>query len=65
MQDFQLTPSFDIYFDGMEYHGTIHFDDQFETEPEEIKADNINTLAAKIANRWRQYLLNIANKYKQ
>ncbi|BAZ03147.1 hypothetical protein NIES37_71600 (plasmid) [Tolypothrix tenuis PCC 7101] len=31
IQDFQLNPSFNIYFDGMEYHAKIHFDDAFET----------------------------------
>ena len=36
IQDFQLNPSFNIYFDGMEYHAKIHFDDVFETEAEEI-----------------------------
>lgn len=65
IQDFQLNPSFNIYFDGMEYHAKIYFDDQFETETEEITASDISTLAAKVGNQWRQYLLNTANKYKQ
>ncbi|MBD2432360.1 MULTISPECIES: hypothetical protein [Fischerella] len=65
IQDFQLNPSFNIYFDGKEYHAKIHFDDAFETEAEEIAASDIITLATKISNRWRQYLLSIANKYRK
>lgn len=65
IQDFQLNPSFNIYFDGVEYHAKIHFDDAFETEAEEIAASDISTLATKVSNGWRQYLLSIANKYKQ
>ncbi|MBD2195741.1 MULTISPECIES: hypothetical protein [Calothrix] len=65
IQDFQLNPSFNIYFDSMEYYAKIHFDDAFETEAEEIAASDISTLATKVSNRWRQYLLSIANKYKQ
>jgi aromatic ring-cleaving dioxygenase len=65
IQDFQLNPKFNIYFDGIEYHAKIYFDDKFETETEEITASALSTLAAKIGNRWRQYLLNTANKYKQ
>lgn len=65
IQDFQINPSFNIHFDGMKYHAKIHFDDAFETEAEEIAASAISTLATKVSNRWRQYLLNIANKYRQ
>lgn len=61
IQDFQLNPSFNIYFDGMDYHAKIHFDDAFETEAEKIAASNISSLATKASNRWRQYLLSIAN----
>ncbi|BAY35358.1 hypothetical protein NIES2107_72700 (plasmid) [Nostoc carneum NIES-2107] len=51
IQDFQLNPSFDIYFDGMEYHAKIDFDDAFETEAKEITASDISTLATKVSNR--------------
>ncbi|MBD6615378.1 hypothetical protein FNW02_05850 [Komarekiella sp. 'clone 1'] len=65
IQDFQLNPSFNIHFDGMKYHAKIHFDDAFETEAEEIPESDMATLATKVSNRWRQYLLHIVNKYRQ
>ncbi|ABA25136.1 conserved hypothetical protein (plasmid) [Trichormus variabilis ATCC 29413] len=49
----------------MEYHAKSHFDDAFETEAEEIAASDISTLATKVSNRWRQYLLSISNKYRK
>ncbi|MBD2778252.1 hypothetical protein [Iningainema tapete] len=64
LQDFQITPSFSIYHDGMEYHCRIDFDDQFDTEPQEIKAENPETLAVRVTNAWRQYISKMLKQHQ-
>ncbi|MEI2579112.1 hypothetical protein [Scytonema sp. PRP1] len=55
IQDFQLTPSYSIYHDGMQYCCQIHFDDQSDSEPEELFADSEEELARKVSECWKKY----------
>lgn len=64
LQENQVTPSFSIYHDGIEYCCRVDFDDQFDSEPQEIKADNPETLAACVASTWRQYIRKMLKQHQ-
>ena len=65
IQDFQLTPSFDFWHDGIEFFCKINFDNYFNTEPIEVSATSQSRLAAKVNNELSKYFMIMLEKHKR
>jgi hypothetical protein len=65
IQDFQLTPSFSFYHDGLQFCCEINFDDQEGTIAEELFANTEEELCRKVSELWRKYLVTQMVKHKE